>query len=831
MKKIFFVILVLWSAVSYSQAPNYNNYNVRNHFWQFSTNGLNIPAGATPVKLTGQYARSGALFYDTTGVDTGLYVSHGAYWVKVGVGSFNTSLGTGYKFAVDGTNNVKSIFPYNGLTGDSATGGQVGVRLGGAFNQHTRIYGSNIYKMVFDDMADNTGDTAFAVLALGNGMTFTPTPTNRNFTNPVSNQYVFKVDARNLTEGIGGFFGDDFGVSSLDIYNFYDSAAHGSGSPTYAAAAAAVFVGFKNTNHNLVMQLYTGPVRNNSGADSAHGIFFNGRGLNIAGYGGNNPYIRFGGGLTSSSYGYFERGGKFGLNTETPTEQLTVNGQVRITTISNVGTPDSALYIEDGVVKAGLAGGGSGSGTVNTGASNKATYYPSAGTTVDDFIGVEYGLTNNTMRLLPQAVGDTALVILAKASQTAPLLVAQNSAGLAQFKIWENGYIGNSIYKLYPVEFHTNVGGVYARFGTNFAFATAPENSQVGYGAFGRTDGSEVGLYKYDATGGIGFYVNGITTPKVYLAASNSNLGIGTGTTVSARLHSLSTTEQLRLGYDASNYLSTTIGSTGGTTFDAIGAGSIFNFSDNVTITNNSLNGNQLYVSSTSTAVNGPASLVRADFSGANASASVSTYGGFFNNSRTGTTSLTYGVYGQASDGTTNYGVFGQASGGTTAIGGNFTVSGASNNYPIITAGGNSGFNTANPTSVLHTTSFATAYRAITALRTLDITDHTIEVTANTFTVTLPTAVGITGRQYIITNSGAGTTTIATTSSQTFVNVTATPTTLTVNQYGVVTVVSNGANWLRTSSLGFGLFVLIVLLPTLVFRRRNFLDDCYKQAA
>lgn len=84
MKKIFFVILVLWSAVSYSQAPNYNNYNVRNHFWQFSTNGLNIPAGATPAKLTGQYARSGALYYDTTGVDTGLYVSHGTYWVQVG---------------------------------------------------------------------------------------------------------------------------------------------------------------------------------------------------------------------------------------------------------------------------------------------------------------------------------------------------------------------------------------------------------------------------------------------------------------------------------------------------------------------------------------------------------------------------------------------------------------------------------------------------------------------------------------------------------------------------------------------------------------------------
>ena len=83
----------------------------------------------------------------------------------------------------------------------------------------------------------------------------------------------------------------------------------------------------------------------------------------------------------------------------------------------------------------------------------------------------------------------------------------------------------------------------------------------------------------------------------------------------------------------------------------------------------------------------------------------------------------------------------------------------------------------------------------------MDGTDHTIEVTTNTFTVTLPTAVGITGRQYVITNSGTGVTTIATTSSQTFVNVVATPTTLTLAQFSTVTVVSNGANWIRTTSL------------------------------
>jgi hypothetical protein len=62
------------------------------------------------------------------------------------------------------------------------------------------------------------------------------------------------------------------------------------------------------------------------------------------------------------------------------------------------------------------------------------------------------------------------------------------------------------------------------------------------------------------------------------------NVGIGT-TAPSAKLHALSTTEQLRLGYDSSNYVSTTVGSTGAVTFDAVGSGASFTFSDPVSVT------------------------------------------------------------------------------------------------------------------------------------------------------------------------------------------------------------------------------------------------------
>jgi hypothetical protein len=62
------------------------------------------------------------------------------------------------------------------------------------------------------------------------------------------------------------------------------------------------------------------------------------------------------------------------------------------------------------------------------------------------------------------------------------------------------------------------------------------------------------------------------------------NVGIGTASP-SARLHTISTTEQLRVGYDVSNYFNATVGSTGTTTFNAVGSGAKFVFSDNVELT------------------------------------------------------------------------------------------------------------------------------------------------------------------------------------------------------------------------------------------------------
>ncbi len=86
-----------------------------------------------------------------------------------------------------------------------------------------------------------------------------------------------------------------------------------------------------------------------------------------------------------------------------------------------------------------------------------------------------------------------------------------------------------------------------------------------------------------------------------------------------------------------------------------------------------------------------------------------------------------------------------------------------------------------------------------TTTYTLTAQDFSIEVTTGTHTQTLPTAVGVPGEVHFITNSGSGTVTVGTTSSQTFVNQTGTPTTITLNQFQGVMVQSNGTNWVVLS--------------------------------
>ena len=89
-------------------------------------------------------------------------------------------------------------------------------------------------------------------------------------------------------------------------------------------------------------------------------------------------------------------------------------------------------------------------------------------------------------------------------------------------------------------------------------------------------------------------------------------------------------------------------------------------------------------------------------------------------------------------------------------------------------------------------------YTAKTGTYTIGAEDYFIDCTSGSFTVTLPTAVGRKGQIYIIKNSGAGTVTVATTSSQTIDG----QATITLAQYDSITVESTNTDWVITGSTG-----------------------------
>ena len=99
-------------------------------------------------------------------------------------------------------------------------------------------------------------------------------------------------------------------------------------------------------------------------------------------------------------------------------------------------------------------------------------------------------------------------------------------------------------------------------------------------------------------------------------------------------------------------------------------------------------------------------------------------------------------------------------------------------------------------------------YVAINGTYNVDAqTDHFIDCTTGTFTVTLPTAVGQPGKFYVIKNSGSGTITVATTSSQTIDG----NLTETLDQYDSIQVVSDGTNWIIAGADGTNLCCILTL--------------------
>ncbi len=118
------------------------------------------------------------------------------------------------------------------------------------------------------------------------------------------------------------------------------------------------------------------------------------------------------------------------------------------------------------------------------------------------------------------------------------------------------------------------------------AVTSGTNNTHIGYQA-GDSDGTTSSTGTLDNVTTLGYNAQVTQSNSLVLGGLTANgfgVKVGINTTApSAKLHVISTTEQLRLGYDTSNYYSTTVGSTGAVTFDAVGAGSGFTFSDQIT--------------------------------------------------------------------------------------------------------------------------------------------------------------------------------------------------------------------------------------------------------
>jgi len=86
----------------------------------------------------------------------------------------------------------------------------------------------------------------------------------------------------------------------------------------------------------------------------------------------------------------------------------------------------------------------------------------------------------------------------------------------------------------------------------------------------------------------------------------------------------------------------------------------------------------------------------------------------------------------------------------------------------------------------------------INATYTVGVNDYLIDITGNTITVTLPTAVGVNGKNYVIKNRGTGVVTVATTSSQTIDGANS----KSLNNNDSIEVISDGSNWIIAAGTG-----------------------------
>jgi hypothetical protein len=179
-----------------------------------------------------------------------------------------------------------------------------------------------------------------------------------------------------------------------------------------------------------------------------------------------------------------------------------------------------------------------------------------------------------------------------------------DTSGVINFAITDGSFYGAgsnnyNLGALAPNSFIWN-GNAFFVTGTNAGYiATYALRSTGGWQPLNTVHGSPDLSLVYDtANGNVKGNLN-VGNGNLYVASTGS-VGINTASP-SASLHVIKTTEQIRTGYDATNYMSTTVNSTGNATFDLVASSGTpgFTFADNVTITGSgtmlTVNGNVVF--------------------------------------------------------------------------------------------------------------------------------------------------------------------------------------------------------------------------------------------
>jgi hypothetical protein len=235
-------------------------------------------------------------------------------------------------------------------------------------------------------------------------------------------------------------------------------------------------------------------------------------------------------------------------------------------------------------LQSGIGGNASGSTLTNTAGNGGAVF----------LTGQNGGVASGSACVTNQSGTGAGVFTTAGAGGNATTAGAQNNTagagGGASFTAGSGGNASNGSV--------TNTAGR----GGDFGFTAGNAGTATGTGAAGNSGGVLTftgGNGSVNGNGGIISFLGGAgagsgVAGDVLLNISSGGTqrgktGVNVSASLTAQLNVESTTEQLRLRYNNTNYYSVTVGSTGGVTFDAAGSGAGFTFSDSVALGSNNL--------------------------------------------------------------------------------------------------------------------------------------------------------------------------------------------------------------------------------------------------